>query len=59
VESLAVEPRPPGCVKLTGTDDLYRLRVGAYRVVYALDDGDRLVVITRVARRAENTYSDR
>lgn len=53
--SLALEPRPPGSLKLAGSD-FYRLRVGDARVVYAIDDSTRVVVVLRVARRAEATY---
>ena len=37
IDDLAVEPRPSGAVKLAGRDD-YRVRVGDYRVGYAVDD---------------------
>jgi mRNA interferase RelE/StbE len=53
--SLAADPRPPGVTNLIGTD-LLRLRAGQLRVIYAVDDDLRLVVILRVARRAESTY---
>lgn len=53
--TLAIEPRPPGATSLTGTD-LWRLRVGSLRIVYAIDDTARLIVVLRVARRAESTY---
>jgi len=39
-------------VKLAGRDD-YRIRVGDHRVVYAVDDGERLVLVARVAHRRE------
>lgn len=53
--ALGLEPRPPGAVKLTGSD-FWRLRVGELRVVYAIDDAARLVVILRAVRRSESTY---
>jgi mRNA interferase RelE/StbE len=53
--ALAVEPRPPGATKLAGSE-LWRLRVGDVRVIYAIDDKRRLVVVLRVARRSESTY---
>jgi mRNA interferase RelE/StbE len=53
--ALAVDPRPPGVARLAGTD-LWRLRVGALRVVYLVEDARHLVVVLRVARRAESTY---
>ena len=49
------EPLPPGVAKLTGTD-FRRLRVGGLRLVCLVDEAARLVVILRVARRAESTY---
>ncbi|MGZ4173985.1 MAG: type II toxin-antitoxin system RelE family toxin [Candidatus Limnocylindrales bacterium] len=52
--ALAREPRPPGVVKLSGTD-FWRLRVGELRLVYVIDEGARRVVILRVARRSERT----
>ena len=53
--ALALEPRPTGATKLTGTD-YWRLRVGDLRVVYLVDDAANLVVILKVARRSESTY---
>ena len=42
--ALATDPRPPGCTRLTGHPDLYRIRVGDWRVIYTIED-DRLVVL--------------
>lgn len=53
--ALGIEPRPASTSKLSGTE-FWRLRVGSYRIVYALDDPARLVVVVRVARRSESTY---
>ncbi len=53
--SLALDPRPPGVGKLTGSD-FWRLRIGELRVVYLIDDSSRVVVVLRVARRSESTY---
>jgi mRNA interferase RelE/StbE len=52
--ALRDDPRPPGCRKLL--DDIYRIRVGAYRVIYKIDDERKEVVIGKVARRREDTY---
>ncbi len=54
IVSLADNPRPVGVRKLE--DDLYRIRVGRYRVIYCVDDKERLVVITRIDKRRERTY---
>jgi len=56
IDCLADTPRPSGCKKLRGTD-LWRLRVGRYRVVYAIDDEDRLVTVIKVAPTAGSYLS--
>jgi mRNA interferase RelE/StbE len=53
--ALAIEPRPPGVVKLAGSE-FWRLRVGDLRVIYLVDDAASLVIVLRVARRSESTY---
>jgi len=50
---LGDEPRPPGCRKLVAEEDLYRVRIGAYRAIYFIDDDAKRVVIVRVAHRRE------
>jgi mRNA-degrading endonuclease RelE of RelBE toxin-antitoxin system len=50
-----IDPRPPGVVKLAGTD-FWRLRVGDLRIVYLIDEDANLVVVLKVARRSESTY---
>lgn len=57
IESLAVEPRPTGCKKLKGGQNLWRIRVGDYRVVYSLDDSRATVDIVAVRHRSE-VYRD-
>ena len=52
IDGLAENPRPSGAVKLAGRDD-YRVRVGDYRIVYAVDGAERLVVVARIAHRRE------
>jgi mRNA interferase RelE/StbE len=52
IDALAVDPRPVNVAKLAGRDD-YRIRVGDYLVVYAVDDGERLVIVARIAHRSE------
>ena len=53
LESLAQNPRPSGCKKLKGYKDLWRVRVGDWRVVYIVDDPAKLVSVTRIAHRRE------
>ena len=52
IQSLGVEPRPPGCEKLSGEDKL-RLRQGNYRVVYSVHDAERSVLVVKVGHRRE------
>lgn len=52
IDALAAEPRPHGAVRLAGRHD-YRIRVGDYRIVYAIDDEARLVLVARIAPRRE------
>lgn len=53
IAKLAANPGPAGCTKLSGTADAYRIRVGNYRIVYAVDDAIRVVAITRIGHRRE------
>jgi mRNA interferase RelE/StbE len=58
IDALAHEPRPRGAKKLRGSADLLRIRVGTYRVIYAVFDRERLVKIVRVVRRTTTTYEE-
>jgi len=53
IEGLGSDPRPPGCRKLRGYKDMWRVRVGDYRLVYIIDDAHKTVSVTRVAHRRE------
>ena len=53
IQSLSDNPRPAGCKKLKGYKDLWRIRVGDWRVVYIIDDAVRVVSVTRIAHRRE------
>jgi len=53
IDGLVKEPRPPGVEKLSGADDLYRLRVGDYRVIYQIKDKLLLVLVVTVGHRRE------
>jgi mRNA-degrading endonuclease RelE of RelBE toxin-antitoxin system len=53
--TLGIEPRPAGVAKLAGTD-FWRIRIADLRVIYAIDDAARLVIVLKVARRSESTY---
>lgn len=53
IEALETDPRPRGCRKLRGTDDLYRIKSGDYRVIYWVSDDPPLVTITDVGHRRD------
>jgi mRNA interferase RelE/StbE len=55
VDSLSTQPRPTGCKKLRGGDDLWRVRVGDYRIIDAIDD-TQLIVEIRVIRHRKDAY---
>ncbi len=56
VLDLGNEPRPVGVVQLQ--KDVYRIRVGDYRIIYKVFDDEKLVLIGRIVRRGEDTYRD-
>jgi mRNA interferase RelE/StbE len=51
--TLARNPRPPGCVKLAGAEDLWRIRVRQYRIIYQLLDDELLGVVVNIGDRNE------
>jgi mRNA interferase RelE/StbE len=53
IESLTENPFPPGFAKLTSTVKTYRLRIGAYRIVYEVDSNARVVTVHYVRHRRE------
>ncbi len=50
--ALADDPRPSGCKKLAGYENLYRVRVGSWRIVYAIEDDRLVILIVRIAPRS-------
>ena len=52
IESLAINPRPSGCEKLTG-QERYRVRQGMYRIVYSIQDFELTVWIVRGGNRKD------
>jgi mRNA interferase RelE/StbE len=52
-QELGDDPRPPGCAKLEGEDNLWRIRVGVYRIVYVVQDDELIVLVVRVAHRKD------
>jgi len=53
INGLALDPRPPGCRQLTGGSGELRVRVGDYRVVYDVFDGELVILVLRLGHRRE------
>ena len=53
IDALAESPRPRGTEKLKGEEDLYRIRVGDYRVIYQIRDKSLIVLIVKIGGRKE------
>lgn len=52
IRRLSEDPRPRGCEKLSGRSDRYRLRHGAYRIVYSIADDFLIVFVVKVGHRS-------
>jgi mRNA interferase RelE/StbE len=57
VMALQDDPRPPGCLKLKGYENRYRIRIGDYRVTYQVFDEELIVILVRAAHR-KDVYRD-
>ncbi len=53
INALKTDPRPPGVKKLTGEINLYRIRVGDFRVIYEIDEEAKIVFVTRIRHRRD------
>ena len=51
--TLGINPRPVGCVKLAGSDDLWRIRVRQYRVIYQILDAELIVTTVKIGDRKD------
>jgi len=58
IDQLTDDPRTQACVALAGTQDLYRLRAGPYRIVYSVVDDRLVVLVVRVGHRRD-VYRER
>ena len=55
LEALEDNPRPRGVEKLAGVEELYRVRVGTYRIVYIIRDRELVVIVVRIGHRRAHT----
>ena len=53
IGALAREPRPRGCRRLRGYDDVYRIRLGAFRILYSVEDTRVLVMVLKIGHRKD------
>ena len=53
IDALGRDPRPPGATLLRGSDRLYRIRAGDYRILYRVDDRRLIVLVVKLGHRRE------
>ena len=53
IDALATDPRPPGVEKLKGAQNLWRVRTGDYRIIYAVQDDALVVLVIRIGHRRD------
>ena len=53
IRSLATESAPTGSRKIRGYDDVFRIRVGTYRILYRIEGRRLLIIILKVGHRRE------
>ena len=53
LKALRSNPRPKGSKKLSGSKNDWRIRIGSFRVLYEVDDKEKVVRIMRVRHRRE------
>ena len=53
IKALANQPRPTQARKLRGAEKAYRLRVRNYRIIYSIDDEQKLVTVTAIRHRKD------
>ena len=53
--ALSEDPRPPSCWKLSGSN-MWRFRIGEYRVLYTISDSLQEIMVQRIDRRTTTTY---
>jgi mRNA interferase RelE/StbE len=51
LDALGRNPRMHGYIRLKGYDDLYRIRVGDWRIIYAIEDAQLVVLVIEIGPR--------
>jgi mRNA interferase RelE/StbE len=52
IRALAENPKPPGCLKLTGREG-WRIRIGVYRIIYGIDDSAKKIIVLDIGHRKD------
>jgi mRNA interferase RelE/StbE len=55
IQKLGIDPKPLGCRKLSGEEDVYRVRQGNYRIIYEVEDKKLLILVLKIGHR-KDTY---
>jgi mRNA interferase RelE/StbE len=53
IKGLATDPRPRGCRRLQGYDDVYRVRAGIHRIIYSIEDRRLLIIMLKIGHRKD------
>ncbi len=53
IDRLSADPRPQGATKLKGAEDLFRIRIGEYRLIYRIQKEILVVLVVRIGDRKE------
>ena len=53
LETLAINPYPAGCRKLSGEEHVFRIRIGRYRVIYEIDGDELIVWVLKIGHRKD------
>ncbi len=53
IDALAENPRPPGVKKLSGKENLWRIRVADYRILYQIFDKQMVIIIVAIGHRID------
>ena len=53
LKALSENPKPSGCRKITGSKNHWHIRIGDYRIIYEIDEGEKAVKVMRIRHRRE------
>jgi mRNA interferase RelE/StbE len=53
IKKLSGNPRPGGCAKIVGSENDWRIRIGIFRVIYEINDKQKVIRIMRIKHRRE------